>query len=98
MVAASGAHTFYSEGRHRPINHQLGDSSMKALSIVTAAIILGLSGAAMANDSGENHQDFTNTTGPNPFMPEFSTAAFPGQSAFAQYPVQHHIVHHKAKK
>ena len=50
---------------------------MKALSIVTVAILLGLGGAAMANDSGENHQDNTNTTGANPFMPEFSTPASP---------------------
>ena len=42
---------------------------MKALSIVTVAILLGLGGAAMANDSGENHQDNTNSTGANPFMP-----------------------------
>jgi hypothetical protein len=71
---------------------------MKALSIVTVAILLGLSGAAQASDSGENHQDNTNTTGPNPFMPELNTPASPGQSAFAQYPVQTHIVRHKVRK
>jgi len=71
---------------------------MKALSIVTVAILLGLGGAAMANDSGENHQDNTNSTGANPFMPEFSTPASSGRSAFAQYPVRHHVVHHQVKK
>jgi hypothetical protein len=71
---------------------------MKALSMVTVAILLGLGGAAMANDSGENHQDNTNATGVNPFMPEFSTPASSGHSAFAQYPVQHHVVHRQVKK
>jgi hypothetical protein len=57
----------------------------------------------MANDSGENHQDNTNTTGANPFMPEFSTpvshggANTHGYSAFGQYPV-HHVVHRPVKK
>jgi hypothetical protein len=76
---------------------------MKTLGIITAAIFLGLSGVAMAGDSGENHQNNnTNTTGPNPFMPEFSTPARHGDanthgySAFGQYPVYHHVVgyHH----
>jgi hypothetical protein len=78
---------------------------MKTLSIITVAFILGLGSAAMANDSGENHQDNTNSTGPNPFMPEFSTPVSHGDaditrgsSAFAQYPVQHHVVHHQVKK
>ena len=66
---------------------------MKTLSIITAAIFLGLSGAAMANDSGENHQGGGNSVGPNPFMPEFSTHASPGYSAFGQYPVHPHVVH-----
>jgi hypothetical protein len=68
---------------------------MNTLSIITVAILLGLSGAAMAGDSGENHRDSTNTTGPNPFMPEFSTPASSRYSAFAQYPVQHPNVHVK---
>jgi hypothetical protein len=71
---------------------------MKTLSIITVAILLGLGGAAMAGDSGENHRDNTNTPGPNPFMPEFSTPASPRYSAFAQYPVQHHVVYGHVKK
>ena len=78
---------------------------MKALSIVTVAILLGLSGAAMAGDNQDSQQDNTNSTGPNPFMPEFSTPVSHGDaditrgsSAFAQYPVQHHVVHHQVKK
>jgi hypothetical protein len=71
---------------------------MKTLSIITVAILLGLSGAAMAGDSGENHRDNTNTTGPNPFMPEFSTPASPRYSALAEYPVQHYVVHRHVKK
>jgi hypothetical protein len=70
---------------------------MKALSVITVAILLGLSGAAMAGGDSESQQSYTNATGPNPFMPEFSTPAS-GSSAFAQYPVQHHVVHHQAKR
>jgi hypothetical protein len=44
----------------------------------------------MANDSGENHEDFTNATGPNPYMPEFSAPAPHGRSAFAKSLVEHH--------
>ena len=69
---------------------------MKTLSIVTAAIFLGLSGIAMAGQ--DSQQSNTNATGPNPFMPEFSTPASPGDSAYAQYHVQHHVVHHQVKK
>ena len=70
---------------------------MKTLSLVTVAIFLGLSGAAMAAE--ENCGIYcSNSTGPNPFMPEFSTPASRGYSAFAQYPVQHHVVHHHVKK
>ena len=78
---------------------------MKTLSIVTVAILLGLSGAAMAGGDSESQQGSTNATGPNPFMPEFSTPVSHGgagitrgYSAFAQYPVQHHVVHHHVKK
>ena len=71
---------------------------MKALSIVTVAILLGLSGAAMAGGDSESQQSYTNATGPNPFMPEFSTPASQGSSAFAQYPVQHHVVHRHVEK
>jgi hypothetical protein len=75
---------------------------MKTLSIITAAIFLGLSGAAMAGQ--DSQQSSTNATGPNPFMPEFSTPARNsdtnsfGYSAFAQYPVHHHVVHRKVEK
>jgi hypothetical protein len=78
---------------------------MRTLSVVTVAILLGLSGAAMAGSDSESQQGSTNATGPNPFMPEFSTPVSHGDadttngySAFAQYPVQHHVVHHQAKK
>ena len=67
---------------------------MKKLSIVTVAILLGLSGAALAgNDNQDSQQSYTNATGPNPFMPEFSTPAS-GSSAFAQ----HHVVHRHVEK
>jgi hypothetical protein len=74
---------------------------MKTLSIVTVAILLGLSGAAMAGgDNQDSQQSNTNATGPNPFMPEFSTPVShgDGSSAFAQYPVHHHVVHHQVKR
>ena len=77
---------------------------MKTLSIVTVAIVLGLSGAAMAGSDSESQQSYTNATGPNQFMPEFSTpvshgdAGTRGYSAFAQYPVQHHVVHRHVEK
>ena len=71
---------------------------MKILSIVTVAILLGLSGAAMAGGDSESQQSYTNATGPNQFMPEFSTPASPGYLAFGKYPVHHHVVHHHEKK
>jgi hypothetical protein len=71
---------------------------MKKLSIITAAIFLGLSGVAMAGGDSESQQSYTNATGPNPFMPEFSTPASQGSSAFAQYLVQHHVVHRQVEK
>jgi hypothetical protein len=71
---------------------------MKAFSMVTVAILLGFSGAAMAGGDDESQESYTNATGPNPFMPEFSTPASREYSAFAQYPVQHHVVHHHVKK
>ena len=77
---------------------------MKKLSIITVAILLGLSGAAMAGSDSESQQGSTNATGPNPFMPEVSTpvthgdAATFGYSAYAQAPVQQHVVHHHVKK
>jgi hypothetical protein len=72
---------------------------MKTLSIVSVAIFLGLCGVAMAgNDNQDSQQSYTNATGPNPFMPEFSTPASSGRSAFAQYPVQHHVVRRHIEK
>jgi hypothetical protein len=75
---------------------------MKTLSIITAAIFLGLSGAALAADSGENHQDDTNSTGPNPFM-TYSAGShrgggYGGYGAFAMRPAPHHVVTHHVKK
>jgi hypothetical protein len=71
----------------------------KTLSIVAVAILVGLgTGAALANDSGENHQDNTNTTGFNPYMPELGAPASPGRSAFASYPVHHTVTHHVKKE
>jgi hypothetical protein len=76
---------------------------MKTLGTITAAIFLGLSGAAMAGQ--DSQQGNTNSTGPNPYMPEFSTPVSHGDadithgySAFAQYPVHHHVVNHRVKK
>jgi hypothetical protein len=71
---------------------------MKTLSIVNVAIILAPIGAAMAGGDDEGQQSYTNATGPNSFMPEFSTPASPGCSALAQYPVQHRVVHHQVRK
>jgi hypothetical protein len=77
---------------------------MKMLSIVTVAILVGLSGTAMAATGNQVCGNYcTNSTGPNPFMPEFSTPASSGSSAFAQYPlqhreVQHHVVHRHVEK
>ena len=68
---------------------------MKKLSVAAVAILLSLGGAAMASDSGENHQDNTNTAGANPYMPEFSAPA-KGSVAFAQ--VKHPAVVHHVKK
>jgi hypothetical protein len=70
---------------------------MKTLSIVTVAILLSLGGAAMAGSDSESQQSNTNATGPNPYMPEFSTPASSGSSAFG-YSVQHHVVHRHVEK
>jgi hypothetical protein len=70
---------------------------MKKLSIITAAIFLGLSGIAMAGDSGENHGDYSNTRGFNPYMPEFSAPAA-GYSARAEYSVPHQAAHRHVEK
>jgi hypothetical protein len=70
---------------------------MKTLSVVTVAIFLGLSGAAMAGN-GDCGSYCTNSTGPNPFMPEFSTPSASADSAYAQARVHHHIVRHRVEK
>jgi hypothetical protein len=77
---------------------RLGDSAMKTLSIITVALILGLGGAAMANDSGANHQDDTNSTGPNPYMSAPYPTTSGGKAAFAMHPVRHHVVKHHVEK
>ena len=46
---------------------------MKTLSIITAAIFLGLSGAAMANGQ-ESQQSYTNNGNPYAFAPCFDAA------------------------
>ena len=47
---------------------------MKTLSIITAAIFLGLSGAAMAGSDSESQQSYTNTGNPYAFAPCFDAA------------------------
>ena len=68
---------------------------------LSAALVLALCGTVMANDSGENHQDGGNETGPNPYM-TFSTpsrAFNGGNAAFAMHAVPHHSVkHHQTNK
>jgi hypothetical protein len=75
---------------------------MKTLSTFAVAILFGLSGAAMAGDSGEMHQDNTNAgyaNSLNPYMPpHFSTPAPKGRSSFAKSSVEHHAVKHRVKK
>jgi hypothetical protein len=75
---------------------------MKKLSIITVAILLALGGAAMASDSGENHQDDTNSTGPNTYM-TYSSGSYQrgGYQAYAKQPVQpahHHVVKPRAQR
>jgi hypothetical protein len=72
---------------------------MKTLGIITAAIFLSLCGTVMAADSGENHQDDTNATGPNPYM-TFSAPIYRGgyHAMALQPPAQHHVVNHHAKR
>jgi hypothetical protein len=53
----------------------------------------------MAGDSGENHQDGGNATGPNPFMTiSGESHRGGGNDAFAQHVVQLHVVSHHVKK
>ena len=71
---------------------------MKALSAFAVAILLGLTATAMAGDSGENHQDGSNATGPNPYM--FSDGSYRGggYQAFGQQSIPHHALKHHAKR
>jgi hypothetical protein len=103
MVPAGRPHTSSTQATFHHDADQPGDSSMKTLTIVTAAIFLGLGGIAMAgNDNADSQQSNMNATGPNPYM-TFSGATFrdyraPGYGAFASYPVPRHVVHHHVKK
>ena len=77
---------------------------------LSAALVLSLCGTVMANDSGENHQDNTNATGPNPFMTfsdpykfrdpsrTFSNYQGGGTDAFAMQPARHHVLKPHARK
>ena len=54
---------------------------MKALGVAAVSLFLGLGGAAIAGDYNEDcGNSCTNSTGPNPFMPEFSTPSSPESS------------------
>jgi hypothetical protein len=86
---------------------QTGDKTMftKTKVALSVALLLSLGGAVMAGDSGENHQDNTNSTGPNPYMdrsgpymPSGGNNLGGGNEAFAKYLGQHHVVTPHAKK
>jgi hypothetical protein len=66
--------------------------------VLSAALVLALCGTVMASDSGENHQDNANATGPNPFMTFSGPDRSFGREAFARHPMQHEVVNHHAKK
>jgi hypothetical protein len=76
-----------------------GKNAFVALALTGIALsILGAAPAAAGTDRDrgqDSQQSYTNATGPNPFMPEFSTAASSGRSAIARYPAQHHVVHQR---
>lgn len=65
---------------------------------LSAGLVLALCGTVMASDSGENHQDNTNATGPNPFVTFRGPDRTFGRGAFAQYPKQHEVVNYQGKK
>jgi hypothetical protein len=73
--------------------------STKTMVALSAALFLGLCGTVMAGDSGENHQDGGNATGPNPFM-TFSGESYRGggNAAFAKQVVQPRVVNPRVKK
>jgi hypothetical protein len=66
---------------------------------LSAALVLALCGTVMASDSGENHQDGGNATGPNPYM-TFSGENHrgAGSDTFAKYLVQHHVATSHVKR
>jgi hypothetical protein len=66
---------------------------MKTLSIVTAAIFLGLGGTVMAADSGENHQDNTNTGGSASRYMTYNAPTYRagGYEALAKSPAPHQV-------
>jgi hypothetical protein len=73
--------------------------SIKTKVPLSVALFLGLCGTVMAGDSGENHQDGGNATGPNPFMTiSGESHRGGGNDAFAQHVVQLHVVSHHVKK
>jgi hypothetical protein len=65
---------------------------------LSAVLFLALCGTVMASDSGENHQDNTNATGPNPFMTFSGPDRTFGRGAFARYPMHDQVVTHHVKK
>jgi hypothetical protein len=72
--------------------------STKTKVALSVALLLGLCGTVMAGDSGENHQDGGNSTGPNPFMTFSGESHRGGNDAFAQHVVRLHVVNHHVKK
>jgi hypothetical protein len=70
---------------------------MKNLRLIAVAIFVSFCGTVMANDSGENHQDYTNTRGPNPYFRGESYQG--GGNEVFGHPVQHHhVVKPRVKK
>jgi hypothetical protein len=79
--------------------------NMKKFGMVAAAalISLGLCGAAMANDTSDKYSDTSNSTGPDPYMPEFNTTAphgysAHGYSAYGKVQTEHNSAKHQVKK
>jgi hypothetical protein len=70
---------------------------MKALSVITLAILLGPVSTAMANDGGKNHQD--GGTGLSAVtVPSKLRSMWLAEDAFAKYLVQHHVVSRRVKR
>ena len=75
-----------------------GKKAFVALALTTALSILGAASAAAGTDRDrgqDSQQSYTNATGPNPFMPEFSGISDRGYSASAKYLARHHVVHQR---